>query len=751
MAEMTLRDKIGQMTQIDSTILLKPGTLDIDYDKAGYALKNVKVGSVLNTPLSICNDPNTCKVGLTPAEMKTFIQQFQAYAMSNTPAIPLLYGLDSVHGANYLYGATLFPHNNGLAATFNPEFAAKSAAITAKDTRVAGIPWVFSPVLDVAIQPLWPRFYESFGEDPYLAGVMGAAYTQGMQGGSDRSNLTAPFTGAGCMKHFIGYSGPRNGKDRTDAWIPKHYLKQYFVPSFQAAVDAGMTTVMVNSASINGVPVHASKELLTDLLRTEMGFEGIVVTDWEDIKKLVSYHRLAANDEEAVLMAVEAGVDMSMVPLDTSFADILFNLVNSGRVTENRINESVKRILQLKIDLGLFEYPVVPPGGDELIQSVGSTEEVAVALETARRSITLLKNDNQHNGSPVLPLNWVTKDSTILVVGPAGDSLTNQCGGWTFHWQGAASNREFNGYPTARSIFTAMSESGKSNIVYKRGCDFDSCSENELADIAAMGMAADVIILAVGEAPESESVGNINDLTISDSQLRLYDTVAKLNKPIVTVLIESRPRVLGRIATGSAAILMAYLPCTEGGRAVSDVIFGDLNPSGKLPFTYPRSTGDIEVYYHKPWSTYSQGSSSPFHDPLFDFGFGLSYSNLGYSDISLSSSTMAEDSVTVSVTVTNYGPLPARETVLLFLRQHFRRYVTPEEKMLKRFSQVDLEVNQSTQVTFSLSAEDVKYWTPSDTCLKENGVYDILIADKQATFTLNLPASAPISPRQFLV
>eukprot|EP00744_Colponema_vietnamica_P001187 GILI01001991.1.p1 GENE.GILI01001991.1~~GILI01001991.1.p1 ORF type:complete len:826 (+),score=277.42 GILI01001991.1:345-2480(+) len=704
---------------------------------------------------------------MTPAQWREWIGKIQTFvkdctAADNEPFVPILYGLDSVHGGNYILGSTLFPHNTGISATYNLTLGRKAGEITAKDTRLCGIPWVFSPVLDLGMQSLWPRLYESFGEDPLTTTEFGAGTIEGIQGSADGASLRKPNTAAACMKHFLGYGVPHNGKDRTDAWIPENYLRQYILPSFEAAIKSGARTLMVNSGSVNGVPIHASKTLLQGLLREELGFDGLVVTDWQDIEKLVGYHRLAADDKEAVLMAIEAGIDMSMVPSDLTFPKILLELVKEGSVTEERINESVRRILAVKYDLGLFDHPLGISDEDiaRLDETVGSAEDWEVALDLARQSIAMLKNNPvnvaasssnalraksavaaPHDG-PLLPLNWMQPSQTILVVGPAADSITALCGGWTFHWQGAQSDSEFfdaSGHQIGSSIYHGLQKAfaDKSvNVIHHRGVTWDEWQQKDLDEVAVLAKVASVIVLAVGEAPESESFGNIDDLTISESQLRLFDAIKGASQaPIVTVLVEARPRILGRIADGSTAIMMAYLPCAMGGQAVAEILSGKINPSGRLTITYPSKPNDLDVYFHHPWGTYSQGVTTPFHSPLFDFGAGFGFSNMVSRDLQVS--VASPTSWKLSVQVTNYGPSAGFETVLLFVRQEFRQKVTPEDRLLRRFAKIFLTPGQRTEVTFEVSTEDFKYWTPEkELVLDKNSAFTAMISLESVRFTL---------------
>ncbi len=573
---MTLEEKVGQMTQLTINMIVngQDQNIQIDPAKLDKAIARYGVGSILNV----------YDQALTPDKWHDTIGQIQTAAKKTRLGIPVIYGIDSIHGANYIQGATLFPQEIGMAATWNPELMKRATEIAAMETRAAGIPWSFSPVLDIGRQPLWPRFYETFGEDPYLAKVMGAAFVRGLEG----TDVSAPDHVAASLKHYMGYSFPLSGRDRTPAWIPENYLREYFLPTFDAAVKAGAHTVMINSAEINGIPGHVNHHILTDILRDELGFKGFVVSDWEDIKKLVTVWHVAANEKEATRMAIMAGIDMSMVPLDYSFADDLIALAKEGAVPQSRIDEAVRRILKVKFELGLFENAMPNPA---LKSKIGLAESRQAALQAARESMTLLKN----NGD-LLPLG---KDRKILVTGPTADSLISLNNGWTYVWQGSEESLYPKDRPTIRRAIEE--KAGAANVTYVPGTKITrregSTSNNNPTNIetevdipAAVqaAAAADVVVLCLGEGSYTETPGNIPDLTIGEPQRKLADAIEATGKPVVLVLVEGRPRVINGIADNARAVLMAYNPSNEGGQAVADVLFGDFNPCGKLPFTYPR-------------------------------------------------------------------------------------------------------------------------------------------------------------------
>ena len=722
---MTLEEKVGQMTQLAIGMIASGSdqNLKIDPAKLDKAVVKYGVGSILNV----------ADQALTVDHWHSVIAQIQEAATKKTRlGIPVIYGIDSIHGANYVQGATLFPQEIAMAATWNPELMKHAAEITAAETRAAGIPWSFSPVLDLGRNPLWPRFWETFGEDPYLAKVMGAAFTRGLEG-SDVSSQTQV---AASLKHYMGYSFPLTGRDRTPAWIPENYLREYFLPTFATAVKAGARTIMINSGEINGVPGHVNRHLLTGILREELGFNGFVVSDWEDIKKLVTFWRIAATEKEATRIAVMAGIDMSMVPNDYSFADDLIALVKEGAVTQTRIDEAVRRILRVKFELGLFENPGPNPA---LKANFARADSRQVSLEAARESITLLKNANN-----LLPL---AKTAKVLVTGPTADSLISLNNGWTYVWQGSEPSL----YPKDRDTVRAAIEKkvGAGNVTYVPGTKITrpagSTSNNtptdqeEEVDIPAAvraAQAADVVVLALGEGSYCETPGNITDLTIGEPQLKLADAIIATGKPVVLVLVEGRPRIINRIADRVPAIVMAYNPSNEGGTAIADVLFGDVNPSGRLPFTYPRTPNGLINYDHKPFETENTAFGNMAFKPQFDFGSGLSYTTFAYKDLRLDKQTMsANDELTVNVTVTNTGQRAGKEVVQLYVSDLVAS-LSPPGRRLRRFAKVDLQPGESRTLTFQLRREDLSFIGADNKPVVEPGEFDVKIADLSQRFTL---------------
>lgn len=721
---MTLEEKVGQMTQLALAMVITGRDQDakIDPAKLEKAIVKYGVGSILNVS----------DQALTVDKWHEIIGQIQTAATKKTRlGIPMIYGIDSIHGANYVRGATLFPQEIGMAATFNPELMKRAAEIAAIETRAAAIPWSFSPVLDLGRNPLWPRFWETFGEDPYLAKVMGVAFVRGLEG----SDVSADTQVAASLKHYMGYSFPLTGRDRTPAWIPENYLREYFLPTFDAAVKAGARTIMVNSGEINGVPGHINHHILTDILRTELGFKGFVVSDWEDIKKLVTTWRIAADEKEATRLAVMAGIDMSMVPNDYSFADHLIALVKEGAVPQSRIDEAVRRILRVKFELGLFEKPMPDAS---LKAKFGLPEYREASLAAARESITLLKNNNN-----ILPL---SKNTKVLLTGPTSDSLISMNNGWTWVWQGSEESLFATDRLTIRKAIEA--KVGASNVTFVQGTKItrgpgpsngtptDQEQEVDIAAAVRAAQNADVVVLALGEGSYCETPGNITDLTIGEPQIKLAEAIKATGKPVVMVLVEGRPRIINRIADGASAILMAYNPSDEGGRAIADILFGDVNPSGKLPFTYPRTPNGLINYDHKPFETENTAFGNMAFNPQFQFGDGLSYTTFAYSDLRLGKQTIsANDELPVSVTVRNTGSRAGKEAVLVYVSDLVAS-ISPPGKRLRRFAKISLDPGQSKTLTFKLRRGDLSFINAGNKPVAEPGDFEVKIGNLTQRFTL---------------
>lgn len=709
LSQMTVREKVGQMTQLEIGMISdgKDQALQINPAKLEKAVLQYGVGSILNVS----------DEALPPEKWHQIIAQIEAAAARTRLKIPVLYGIDSIHGANYIQRSTLFPQPLTMAATWNPPLALRAAQITAEETRAAGIPWTFSPVLDIGRQPLWPRLYETYGEDPHLASTMGVAAVRGYEGYdiSDSRHVAAS------LKHYIGYSGPTSGRDRTPALIPEVTLREYYLPTFRAAVQAGALTVMVNSSEINGVPGHINHYLLTDVLKHELGFNGVAVSDWEDIKKLVYIHHVAATEKEATRMAVMAGIDMSMVPSDYSFADLLLQLVNEHAIPMSRIDDAVRRILRVKLELGLFQRSTPDASW---IARIGTPESRQVSLQAAREAITLLKNDGN-----LLPLK---AGARVLLTGPAADSLISLNNGWTYTWQGDRAAMYPKDRPTLRAAL--RQRVGEANLNYVAGVDFDK--EINIAAATQAAAQSDMVVLALGEPSYTETPGNIADLTLPEPQLRLAEALLAGGKPVVLVLIEGRPRIISRIADRIPAIVMAYNPSNEGGQAIADVLFGDVNPSGHLPITYPRNPNALLTYDHKRFEDEDQGFGLTAFKPQFAFGTGLSYTTFQYSELTATPASVAMNgNVNVAVKVTNTGQRAGKEVVQLYLSDLVAS-LTPPGKRLVRFAKIKLEPHASRTINFTLTRDDMSFVGLDNKPVVEPGDFEVAVGSLRARFNL---------------
>jgi beta-glucosidase len=711
LARMTLEEKVGQMTQLTLSAFTARGTphrdsVRLDPAKLREGIVTRHIGSILNVE----------QAALTVEGWHDAIRQIQGVAMRETRlGIPILYGIDFVHGANYTRGGTLFPQNLALAATFDTALARRAGEITGDEAYASGLPWNFAPVVDVGRQPLWPRFYETFGEDPLLAAAMGARQVEGMQRGGRV---------AATLKHYLGYGNPRSGHDRAPAYMSVREVRESYLPPFAAAVRAGARTVMVNSGEIDGEPLHASRFWLTDVLRGELRFDGVIVSDWSDIINLHTRHHVAPTLKDAVRMAVEAGIDVSMTPTDYQFADDLVALVREGTIPERRIDQSVRRILLLKAELGLFERPYPD---EAAARGFGTEASAAVSRQATREAITLLKNDGG-----VLPLRTGAR---ILLTGPAAHSLTALNGGWTYTWQGADASQLPDG---PRTLLEAMLKRGR-DVRYVPGAGFADTLDAAAAARAARD--ADVAVVAVGEDAYAETPGNIDDLTLPEPQLRLVEAIEATGTPVVLVLVEGRPRVISRVADGAKAIVMAYWPGMQGGEALAELLFGEVNPGGRLPFTYPRYVNQLTPYDHKLTDEIGPDPAHPGFHPQFEFGSGLSYTTFAYADLRLGAAELRPGgTLAVSVRVRNTGRREGTETVLLFARQRFAA-LTPAVRRLRGFQRVTLEPGEAKTVTFTLSGADLTYVGRTGWPVLEPGTFDVMVGGLTASFGVVTGAS----------
>lgn len=719
---MSVEEKVGQTCQVTLDVLLQKDTngqqsvpLAIDESKLKEALETYKVGSVLN--VGWCT--------LSRDEWKTVSDAVHKPFLQGQTKAPIIYGVDAIHGMNYTKKATLFPQEIGLAATWNPELAEEFARITAYETRASGIPWNFSPVLDLGRQPLWSRHFETLGEDPYLASALGASLIRGYQGGDSIDDLHV----AACMKHFVGYSGTKSGRDRTPAWIPEKYMRELYIPTFKKAVEEGALTVMINSGVVNGVPGHRNYHLLTEVLKDEWGFKGFAVSDWEDFIMLNTVHRTDSTLAEAYISAFNAGVDMSMVPLSPQYKDYcesMIKAVEDGRITMKRLDDAVRRILRVKFLTGLFDNPK-PAIEYDLFNS---EEFKRAALNAALESITLLKNDD------LLPLDETKK---VLVAGPTADNLIYLNGAWTHTWQGADPNFNTVGCKTVRQVFE---EKLGNNCLYAQGAElyadnhFEKTRFKDLDDYKKKVKSADVVVLCLGEMPSTEKPGDIHSLNLDDEQLELAKIAYAAGKDVILVLLEGRPRIVREIADGASSIIQGYLPGDYGAEALIKLIYGENNFSGRLPYTYPKHDGAIEFYDHPTSVARDNNGGWNAFDPQWEFGFGLSYTTFEYSDLNLSESDIREgDTLKVSVNIKNIGDTDGMETVQLYLRDEYASS-TPAVKVLKRFKKIVLNSGETKSLEFILTKDDLEFYDEKGVELLEPGMFRIIINSLEETFEL---------------
>ncbi|MBQ2965519.1 MAG: glycoside hydrolase family 3 C-terminal domain-containing protein [Bacteroidales bacterium] len=706
--DMTLEEKVGQMTQITITALAN----GVELTPAGDSImRTYKVGSVLNTPGDKAQSPQ---------DYDKLIQELNRISLETT-GIPCLYGLDHIHGTTYVAGGVLFPQEINIAATFNRDHAYNMGKVTAYESRAANVPWTFSPTMDLGRNPEWPRMWESFGEDTYVNAELAVAEMKGMQG--EDPNNVGPFNIAACAKHFLGYGVPVSGQDRTPSSIAASEMREKYFEPFKECLQAGALSLMVNSASNNGVPFHCNYELLTQWVKEDLNWDGMIVTDWADIANLHGRERVASTQKEAVKLAINAGIDMAMVPYDCQFAIDLKELVEEGEVPMSRVDDAVRRVLRLKMRLGLFDTP------NTLLADYpefGGEAHAKLAYEAAVESEVLVKNEG------LLPLD---KGTRILVTGPNGNSMRTLNGGWSYTWQGhGASSPEF----TAKynTIYEALAAKfGK--VTYVPGVEYDLNStvwSYETADIApavAAARNADVIVACIGENSYCETPGNLVDLHLSTNQKDLVKALASTGKPLVLVLNEGRPRIVEELVPLADAVIVAMLPGNYGGDALAALMCGEENFSGKLPFTYPKYSNKHATYDYKvSEKTETMMGSYGYNAEMvvqWPFGHGLSYTSYEYSNIAVDKVEFgASDVLKITVDVKNTGKVAGKESVLLFSSDHFASCV-PDNKRLRDFTKVSLAPGESATVTFELPATDLAFTDSKGQWTLEEGDFTLSV------------------------
>lgn len=728
MSNMTIEQKIGQMAQINLTVIANGPDkwssfepLQIDKDRIEKAIHKYHVGSILNTTNNRARDIST---------WNEIIDEIQTYALSSETAIPILYGIDGIHGATYIDGATMFPQQIGTAATWDIKNSFNMGMVTAYETRAAGIPWNFSPVLDLGQDPRFPRQFETFGEDPYLTTQMGLASLKGQQGIDN--NMDNDFVVATSIKHFLGYQTTISGKDRTPSYIPEHVLRELHLPAFEKAISQGAKTIMINSGLINGIPVHADRYLLTNLLREELGFDGIILTDWEDINKLHDRDKVAESRKEAIKIAINAGIDMSMIPYDyEEFCDNLLELVKEGEISEARIDESVRRILKLKIELGLFDKKNKSDYSD-----FGSQKHQNYAYDAAVESMTLLKNENS-----ILPIKNKNK---ILVTGPNGNTMRTLNGAWTYSWQGEKTDF-FAGdhntiYEAIKNKFTDSDVKYIPGITYPVNEDYDKEPKFEYYDqyidqkkeaIKYANEEADIIILSLGENSYTEKPGDLNDINLNRLQLDFANEIVKSGKPVVLVLNIGRPRLISEIESKVSAVINIYLPGNFGGDALADILYGSVNPSGKLPYSYPLYSNSLIPYNYKPAEVQNNAQGAYNYvgevNNLYEFGFGLSYTSFEYSNLKLNSNHFSKnEKIYLSVDIKNTGKTKGKEVIQVYSKDHYAS-LTPDIKRLRAFKKIQLNPGETQNVKFEIKVRDLGFINYDNEHIIETGKFDLMV------------------------
>lgn len=718
--KLTLEEKIGQMMELVTDLFGandKNGVFYIDEHKTDSILSRYKIGSILNAP-------NTCAP--TAKQWEKYIAQIQKISMKRI-GIPCVFGLDQNHGSTYTQGGTLFPQNINMAATFNREIARRSAEATAYETRAVSVPWTYSPTVDLGRDARWPRIWENFGEDCYLSSEMGKAMVYGFQG-EDPNNIDQ-YHIATSMKHFMGYGVPWTGKDRTPAYIsPADLREKHFAP-FLAGLQAGALTVMVNSASVNGMPMHANKDILTGWLKEETGWDGVLITDWADINNLYTREMVAKDKKDALRIAINAGIDMIMEPYSCDACGYLVELVKEGKIPMSRIDDACRRVLRMKYRLDLFKNPTQKLKN---YPKFGGEEFAKLALEGATESMVLLKNEGN-----ILPLQHGKK---ILLTGPNANQMRCLDGGWSYTWQGHRADEFAGKYNTIYEAF--CNEYGKENVILNQGVTYNEkgkyWEENEpqIQEAVAAAKDAEVIVACIGENSYTETPGNLTDLWLSENQRNLVKALAQTGKPVILVLNEGRPRLIADIEPLAQGIINILIPGNMGGDALANLVSGKSNFSGKMPYTYPKEINSLANYDFK--KSEEVGTMEGAYDynakitQQWGFGYGLSYTSYKYSNLKVSQSDFRHgDIIKVSVDVKNTGKVAGKESVLLFSSDLIASMV-PDGRRLRAFDKVELQPGETKTMTFELKADDLAFVGWNGKWRLEEGDFKLMIADQSA-------------------
>lgn len=722
LSKMDLDAKIGQMTELAIDVLGETinGEFQLDEAKLHKAIAEYKVGSFLNAPGPVAQSPE---------KWNEIIGRIQELSMAEI-GIPCIYGLDQNHGTTYTLGGTLFPQNINMGAAFNPDLTYEAARVTAYETRASNCPWTYSPTVDMARDPRWPRVWENYGEDCLVNAIMGSAAVRGFQG-DDPNHIPADRI-ATSVKHYMGYSMPRTGKDRTPAYIFVSELREKCFAPFKACVEAGALTIMVNSGSINGKPVHADRELLTQWLKEDLGWDGMLITDWADINNLYTREHVAANKKEAIEMAINAGIDMAMEPYDLNYCTLLKELVQEKKIPMSRIDDAVRRVLRLKFRLGLFDHP------NTLLKDYplfGSKEHALIALHAAEESEVLLKNKEN-----ILPL---PQGKKLLVTGPNANFMRCLNGGWSYSWQGHLTDRFADKYNTIYEAicnkFGADHVRLEQGVTYKPEGAYMEENEPEIEKAVAAARNVDIIIACIGENSYCETPGNLSELAISANQSKLVKALAATGKPIILILNEGRPRIINELEPLADAVIDILLPGNYGGDALANILAGDVNPSAKMPYTYPRHEAALTTYDYRVSEEMDKMEGAYDYNAVvsvqWPFGYGLSYTTFEYSNFQTDKSSFTTgDGLHFSIDVTNTGKYAGKEVVMLF-SSDLVASLTPENRRLRAFKKVELQPGETQTVTLSIKGSDLAFVNSDGQWVLEQGDFRMQCGNQVVTIT----------------
>lgn len=722
--KLTLEEKVGQMCELTIDVLTdnsRKDTAVLNEEAVAKVIDRYKVGSILNVPLGLAQ---------TPEAWSRIIRTLNNRSMEAC-GVTQIYGVDQIHGASYTWGATLYPQEVGQAASFNRNIPFRINEVSAYESRACLIPWVYSPVMDLGRQPLWSRQWESYGEDVYLNGEMAVAAVRGYQG-NDPNHIDGQHVGA-CLKHYMAYGVPTSGKDRTPSHVTEREMKERYFEPFRKAVQAGALSLMVNSGVNDGIPFHANHEMLTVWLKEGLQWDGMIVTDWADINNMCERDHVAATKKDAIAMAINAGIDMSMVPYEVEFCDLLLELIREGRVPMERIDDAVRRILRLKYRLGLMDrstWDLTPQQLAKRFPNFGSDELAAEAREITEECMVLLKNK-----ANLLPLKQGTR---LLVCGPNANTMRTLNGGWSYTWQGDRTDEVTSKIGKYKTIYAALADKFGHDkvtlcegVTWAKGGNWQAENKPDIDAAVEAAANADVIVAVVGENSYCETPGNIDDLTLSAGQRDLVKALSKTGKPIVLVLNEGRPRIITDIEPLAGAVVHTFLPGNYGGEALARLMAGEANFSGRMPYTYPRHTGALVTYDYKTCESRGQMAGSYNYDAVMDvlytFGYGLSYTTYKYSNLRADKMEFAAgDSITFCVDVTNTGTMAGKESVLLYVSDLVAT-ITPDNRCLRAFDKVSLAPGETRTVKLAISARDLAFVGMGNRWTLEEGEFHVAV------------------------